>query len=301
MRTSCLLCAVVLTAASRLLAQDYEIRFERAYVEGQEYEITASGTDSNEMTWAAQGKESQTTVSSFAARLEGIVRVLEIDKLNQVKRLRLLVSAFWVSRNGSTNEVEVLPRWTHVMAESREGQKRFLVGDQPVSAETAEVLGAFISLSTTQTTDDDVFGSKGRKKVGDSWPVNCTNIVAGLSELGAVVVPDRCGGQAKVERLTVVDGVECLEISVRMDVDRVVTSSLRGLAAKDASVSASVSCSGEFPLDMSLNRLGEEETMRATAWAKVEPTADAPYDTVSMTTVLTARMRYRPIQPKHDW
>ncbi|MGA2152676.1 MAG: hypothetical protein ABSG48_11075, partial [Geobacteraceae bacterium] len=180
-------CAILLITASRVFAQDYEIRLTRDAEAGEKYELTVSGSISKQMTMSSQGQVLQKNASSFTANLEGTVTVLEIDEMKREKKLSLLVSRCLVSSNGSTKEREALPKDTQVVAQIRDGQKEFLIDGNVVSRDIAEMLGILISLPISQATDDDIFGTKEHRKVGDSWPVNGVKGAADLSSKGIKV------------------------------------------------------------------------------------------------------------------
>ncbi|MGD0844541.1 MAG: hypothetical protein ABSA06_09275 [Geobacteraceae bacterium] len=273
-------CAILLITASRVFAQDYEIRLTRDAEAGEKYELTVSGSISKQMTMSSQGQVLQKNASSFTANLEGTVTVLEIDEMKREKKLSLLVSRCLVSSNGSTKEREALPKDTQVVAQIRDGQKEFLIDGNVVSRDIAEMLGILISLPISQATDDDIFGTKEHRKVGDSWPVNGVKGAADLSSKGIKVDAKDIRGNTKVEKLIVAGGTNCLQISSKMEMINITPPLPRGLAVTKSNASAAFS--GEFPLDVSIRPLSEAMTVSMVFVAKGKPAPDTPEVTLTM-------------------
>lgn len=275
-----MVCAVVLLTASHVFAQNYEIRLTRDVRAGEKYELAASGSLSEQMTMLAQGQVLHKDTTSITAKLEGTVTVLEVDELKRERKLSLVVSRCLMSTNGSTVEKEVLAKDTQVVAQLRDGQMEFLIDGKVVSKDIAKMLGLLISLPTSQTTDDDIFGTKERKKVGDSWAVNSSKGAADLSFEGIKVNADDIKGSTKIDKLLVVGGTNCLQLSSRMEISNILPPLPEGLTVTESNMSATFT--GEFPVDVSMRQMSEGITMSMVLVAKGKPIPDAPEITLSM-------------------
>ena len=153
---------IVLLACSRVFAMDYEIRMTRAAETGERYELIASGYSSEQITMSSQGQVLRKDNKFISAKLEGIVTVLQVDKLKREKKISLLVSKSVMSTNVNDNEEEALPKGTEVIAQLRHGKKEFLIDGKIANEDIAKMLDLFITFPTTKTTDDDIFGTKER-------------------------------------------------------------------------------------------------------------------------------------------
>lgn len=275
-----MLCTILLFTASRVIAQDYEIRLTRDSRAGEKYELTASASVSKQMTMSSQGQVLQKNASSITAKLEGTVTVLEIDEIKREKKLSLLVSRCLASANGSAEEREVLAKGTRVVAQIRNGQQEFLIDGVAVSNDIAEILGMLITLPISQATDDDIFGTKERRKVGDSWPVNGSKGAVDLSSKGVKVDPKDIKGSTKIEKLIAVGSTNCLQISSRIEMTNITAPLPGGMTVTKSDASATFS--GEFPVDVSIRPLSEAMTVSMTFVAKGRPAPDAPEVTLTM-------------------
>ena len=274
-----MVCAVLLATASRVFAQDYEVRLTRDAEAGEMYELTVSASVSKQMTMSSQGQVLRKNASSITANLEGTVTVLEIDEMKREKKLGLLVSRCLLSSNGSTKR-EALAKGTLVVAQIRGGQEEFLIDGNAVSEDIAEMLGILISLPIAQATDDDIFGTKERRKVGDSWAVNSVKAAVDLSSKGIKVDPEDIKGSTKFDKLIVADGTNCLQISARMEMINIRPPLPRGMNVTKSNASANFS--GEFPVDVSIRPLSEAMTVSMVFIAKGRPAPDAPEVTLTM-------------------
>ncbi len=289
-----LVCSIVLLACSRVFGQDYEIRMTRPAKVGQKYRLVASGSLSEQMTMSAEGQVLKSNKLLLTAELEGVVTVLQVDKLKRETKVRLLVSKCLMSMNGKSNKKGALPKGTQVVAQLRDGEEEFLVEGKAVPKDTAKMLGLFISFSTEQVTDDDVFGTKERKKVGDSWAVNSILAAKDLAADGIKVDAENIKGSTTIKKVVVVDGTKCLLLSAKMTIDKLVVPVPPGMTVQKASVSAALS--GEFPVDTSIRLLSEKKkrTMEILAKGKLDP--DGPEVTLSIKMAQSDQVKQSPLK-----
>lgn len=282
---------VLLAAASVAFAQDYEILMTRGARAGEKYELSASGILNEQMAMSSQGKTLQTNSSSFAMKLEATAEVLEVDDRKDESRISLLISRCTVSGQGDDGEKEVLKKGARVVAQMREGKQEFLVDGQAASGEAAKVLSHFISLRTGETNDDHIFGTKERRKVGDSWPVNSVKAAADLSTKGMKVAKEDITGRTTLEKLVEVDGRKCLKINAGIKMSRIGLALPAGFEIEKSNMSATFS--GEFPVDPSIRRLAEEMAMTVAITAKGRPGPEAPEISLSINMVRSKRMKWK--------
>jgi hypothetical protein len=290
----CAVAVVVFLAASPVFAQDYEIRLTRDARAGEKYNLTASGVLSEQMTMSAKGTVLQKNAAFHTMKLEGIVTVLEVDKLKEERKLRLDISKCLVSAGGNAEEQEVLKKGTQVVAQIKDGQEEFLVDGNVAPKDVAKLLGHFISLRAGQVNDDHIFGTKERKKVGDSWPVNSVKAAADLSTKGMKVSPENIKGNTMLEKLVVVDGRECLKLDAKIDMSNISLPLPSGLTVEKSDMSATFS--GEFPVDVSIRRLSEQLAMTVAITAKGKPNPDIPEITLFMTMERSRSMKWKLIE-----
>jgi hypothetical protein len=286
-----LICLIALIACSRVFAQDYEIRMTRAFETGERYELMASGSYSQQITMSSQGQVLRKSKKFISAKLEGIVTVLEVDELKREKKISLLVSKSMMYSNVNDREEEALPKGTQVIAQRRDGKKEFFIDGKIANEDIDDMLDIFITIPATQATDDDIYGTKERKNVGESWAVNSVNALKDLASDGMVVDLAKMEGSTKLERIVEVEGIKCLLLSASIEVSGVVPPLPSGLTVEKSNVSAIFT--GEFPLDISIRPLSQIHKMTFEFVAKGKSSPDAPEVTLSMVSSKSGNIKAR--------
>jgi hypothetical protein len=196
--------------------------------------------------------------------------------------------------NGEAAEKELLPPGTQVVVRLQANRKVFLIDGQPAPSNAQKMLGHLLSLPQVEATDDDVFGTNERKKVGDNWNVRGTEAVRDLAARGLTVKAENIRGSMKLEKAAVVDGISSLSISGRMDVDRIAPPLPPGFFVEKANASAVLS--GEFPVDTSLGRLSETASMTIAFVGRGRPTLYDPEVTVAVQSEQSVQRKFKPLK-----
>jgi len=161
-------------------AQDYEIRLHRAIATGAKYRITGSGQQFERMQIFAGGKQVDQKEEDIRFDIETVATALTVDALGRPTQYTLAIEKFVVSPAGG--DTVTLERGT-VISGRLEGQRVILaIGDAPLGGLAAKVIEWMFPVPTSSGTDDDVFGTRERKKVGDRWPIDAR---AAAHHLGA--------------------------------------------------------------------------------------------------------------------
>ena len=289
-----LIFGIALLAGSPVFAQDYEIRLTRPDKVGEKSEVIVSGEMSEQMTMTSQGKILQEKKSSLSATFQGTTTVLKVDDLQRATELKLLVSKCHKKMDGNDTEEEVLAKGTQVVVRRRDSKTEFLIDGKVVPKDVAEVLGLFFSLPHSKVTDDDIFGTKERKKVGDSWAMNSKLAAKDSALQGVKVDVENITGSTKIEEVVVVGGKKCLRLSGKMEISKFAPPLPAGMAVEKSKMS--VSASGVFPVDTSIGALSDKTTMTIEVVAKGKPTPDAPELTMSMKMTKSTHTKSKPLK-----
>lgn len=159
---------MVLLTVSPALAQDYAIKMLHPLKAGQRYAFTSKASEANQSSMTAQGKVLKNAKDAFSAEMESEVTVLEVDSKGRPTKESHVVAR--LVKDAAREEV--LPAGAKVVA-SRPGTKMaFQVNGEPATPDVAKILNIVISITSGGPSDDEVFGSTQRKKVGDTWPIN---------------------------------------------------------------------------------------------------------------------------------
>ncbi len=162
-------------------AEDYEIKFNRTTKVGERYGVVATGSMEQHMIMTVNGQgmppRDQVMNVAFTAKAE----VLTLSPGGREVKTSFTVGK--LTNTVGAQATDVLPAGAVVVAERTGAKTEFQIDGAPAKPEVAAVLAVVISLDSDQTAKDDiVFGTKERKKVGDSWPIDSK---AGAADLEA--------------------------------------------------------------------------------------------------------------------
>ena len=235
-------------------AEDYEIRLTRPARVGRKYRLSASGRYFERRRFFANDKLTRDLRESFSVDLESVVTVLEADKRGVPTRLSCAIGKCVKTERNAWKPL--IPKGKTVIAFSEKRSTRFSMDGQPVSPEIRKALKVIIAIDTG-ATDDDVFGSRERRKVGDSWDIDAKAAAKDAADAGVRVRKDDITGSVSIEKLAVVDGSKRLLIRGEMAIRKAVPPMAPGFIVDKGTFEGSFT--GAFPLDLSVGRLENAE------------------------------------------
>lgn len=163
-----------------IFAQDYAIQLDRPEKPGNEYHYSVTGTLSQSSETSVNGVVKQGMKKDIQVQFEGGKKILEVNAAGEETKLALTVEKFTAVTDGSS--AEVFPKGTVITAASVDKKEVYEVDGKPVDESAVNVIGLVVSLSKGGATNDQVFGTTGRKKPGESWDANPDKIKNWLSE-----------------------------------------------------------------------------------------------------------------------
>lgn len=170
---------LILVASIPVFGQDYEIRLHRPSRVGEKTKVLATGKESEEVSVTSAGRTLRQEKKEFSVELEGVSTTLEVSPKGKPTRLSFQIGKFVKTEAGL--QKELLPRDTVVTASRRGAKMVFEVSGTPVSPEIEKALGVVISIGGTDSTDDDMFGTRERRRIGESWGVNKSALAASMN------------------------------------------------------------------------------------------------------------------------
>ena len=262
--------ALVLLFCSLCAAQTYTIRLQRHPKKGDRYRISGSGFSSQKSVVSAEGKV-VTDETEFSAEFGVDGTALELGPDGSLVKEALTINNCLVKRDGTSKQL--FPKGALVVAAVEDGQKVFRVNGKPVDKEAEKVLdmmGLISSVSSSQVSGDDIFGTGEPKAVGDSWNINSAAAVKSLQEGKITASQQGTKGTVTIEKRLRVGTEECLLISSTLDVD-LIAGQMAGLKIDSGGMHARFA--GAYPLDISHPAVERslEISMRMTAKAKPDP------------------------------
>ncbi|HJQ24543.1 MAG TPA: hypothetical protein VKA60_11555 [Blastocatellia bacterium] len=181
------------------LAQDYEIHLSRLSKVGAKHHLNATGSHAEYIEVTSGKRALRTTDEKFTYQLSADVTVLETDGKGHPTSESLVVVNSKLMKDGA--ERTFLPPGLVLVAAVEDGKTVFKMDGKPLDKETSKVLSSAISLYTGGLDDEEIFGTRSRKRVGESWPINPDAAVAMLKELGAQGKKEDVTGTMTLEKV----------------------------------------------------------------------------------------------------
>jgi hypothetical protein len=198
-------------------AKTYDVKLHRPSKVGDKVQFTAS-TSERQTVNATVGGQSRKQDEKFNAEASGVLEVLAVDsKGNETKITATIEKCVKVDGDKRT---DLAPKGTVVIAERKDGQLSVTSKDpnEALSDEAVRALKTLLPVdkSDSATTDDEIFGTNQKRKVGESWAVNAEAVAKNLAAELPGVKKENISGQVKLQSVKTVNGVECLELAIEM-------------------------------------------------------------------------------------
>jgi len=210
--------ALLLPVSALSAADDYVIRFTRPSKIGDRFRLDAKGT-TRESERITVGGQVQTDEKDLSVHLIAAATVLAVDSQSNATRIEYVIQTCEKTEGGKTEQVLAAGR--KVIAESdAQGKTEFMVDGDPALDDISKALGVVISAHTPGSpTDDDIFGTTERKKVGDTWSINTRTAATYLSKAGLGVSADNLKGTVSLDAVKTVGGVKALSLTTHMSAE----------------------------------------------------------------------------------
>lgn len=174
--------SIILSALS-VTAQDYEIRLERPSKAGDKYSLSAIGSQRLRLKLTSGKQIVREMDDAFTLELTAEATVLTVDAGSSATSKSFTITSSKLTKNGATKPL--LPNGSIVLATLQDRHTLFQLNGKPVADDVAKALSVVIGLHASDSISDEaMFGTSGRKRVGESWNLNVDIIMAFIKELG---------------------------------------------------------------------------------------------------------------------
>jgi hypothetical protein len=198
-------------------AENYVVKFDRPAVVGEQY-VVAGWTRSVKMVSLTGGQQPKHDEESSRVRFALGVKVLEVGPSRQVRRAVLTVQRLTREAQGATDEL--LAAGTSIDARLDGGKPVFEVGGRSVEGDAEPALTAAANLhADDRPTDDEVMGSRQRRGIGESWPINAGAAMR-VFDKNAVAAPQGVVGSVTLAAKRRVGDIPCLEYRFKLEIPR---------------------------------------------------------------------------------
>lgn len=214
---------LLLILAGELRAEDFAIRLEQPMKVGLKFELTGSASEVHRVRRIGADGQSvelgnELVLATNAWRLESKVEVTEVSAKGQPKALKVELKKLTRTRADKTEEL--LPAGTQITARLEKGTPAYFVNGQKVEAATGRALTEFLPVSEDdKPLDDEMFGTKDQKSVGETWKMNAAALAEAMRSKGVVVAKEDVSGTSKLEEVTTVAGRKYLRVAGALKMD----------------------------------------------------------------------------------
>ncbi len=213
LRLAAVMAVVALAGSSVAVAQDYPIKLNRPEKVGNEFRMAAVGNQTSTTTIKMDGKALEPQNQAVAVTFNAAVKVLEVNKNGEPSKMTLTVEKLSVKQGGAA-AADALPKGAVITASVKGGKSAFEVAGKAVEPETAAALDLVVSLGQGGASDDEVYGTKDRKKMGDQWSMNSELAAKDAAKQDITVSKENITGTVKLDKTEKVGGVDCLVLSM---------------------------------------------------------------------------------------
>ena len=292
------LCAAGYGSARAAIAQQaapppdgggYEVRLTRPQKVGQLYRISAT-THQLQFVSIVGPDGADNRRDEFYGVLEAGVRVLAVDARGQPTGLALSISK--CAKKVRDTEKVLVPRDTIVTASVKGDKSIFTIDGKPTDADTTMVLGMMVPLAGEHPTDDDIFGTRRRVKVGDQWPMNSDLAASDLARDSPGLRKDDVSGTVTLAAAGKAGDADVLEVAAEMTVRNVQPPAPRGVTVEKAGIQTKFS--GKYPVDPARLPIEMTHSENSRVLAKAQAVAKATTVAVETTTERTTTVAFTP-------
>ena len=292
-----LLMALAFFAISLTLTaeDDYAIRLHRTSKVGDMVDFSSTGHALSSMELLAGKKVIKQQSMEFDATCAGTYTVMGVNANGSPINYKIKFKSLTRKIKGDDKEEALLEPGAEITLKKTPTGKECLMDGKPLPPKILKVVELFFSLPRSELTDDDVFGTKNRIKMGDSWPIHADKIADDLKSVGIEIAPGHLKGAATLEKVLEVDGEKCLHISCKMDIDNFIFPLPPGFTIVKSSMIGKYQ--GDFPVDSSKHEQSSSSSTKMSASAIGIPpgTTDTPPMTLSIRNIKEINGKFSPV------
>lgn len=241
------------------LAQEASIQLLRPVAVGDKVNYTGRASIEEVLTQVYDGRAVNRSVNKFSVDMKAVREALTVDDAGRVVKASFQV--VYCMRTDNNKMREIVPRDAVLIAEYKDGQEIFTLDGKPLPEDVNESLAILVALGDGGPTTDQVFGVKGKKKVGDRWPVNPEFAAKSFARSDITVRNDKVRGETTLEEIS----GDHMKVSGFLAFDEMSLSLPEGFTLEEGELNYSFKM--KLPLDGALEPVREEKEMLLTITA----------------------------------
>ncbi len=189
----------------------YAIRLARPQAVGNRFTVQVKGRQHKKERVSMSGRVVTDTDKTVDVEVDAIAEVLAVDSKEQGTKMAYTIARAQQTENAQTTEL--LARGRVVVVEHRDGRAVFTVDGERPPRKIEEALGIVISAhEPNSATDDEIFGTRERKRIGDEWGINAEAAAKDFTSRGVKIEPQSIQGSTKLVAAKSQEGTKVLEL-----------------------------------------------------------------------------------------
>ena len=222
--------------------ETYAIRMAPPVQTGTSYSVSATG---HKVAKTSVG-DRIVAAADYEIGFEGRALVVEVDSRSRPVKIVFTVDKFTKVEAGAA--IALLKAGTVIVADGKQDPPIFLQ-DGVLEKSVLEALHLVYAIhKPNDFTDDDIFGARELKSVGQRWPMNRSLAVQSLKDSGIVIPADGLNGTVSFEAIDKIGKVDCLSLRGELTAHGITAGGLpAGVSIDTGSLTAAFQ--GCFPLE----------------------------------------------------
>jgi hypothetical protein len=207
---SILFAAAALSFCTIADAQDYKIKLNRPTRVGDEMTVHITTKFKQVVSANPAGPD------EYTVELRGTNKALAVnEKTGSVTKLSCTVAKL------TRNDAELYPAGTVIVGEKVGKVDTFTIDGNPVDAANVPALSTVIELNAPDRddTDDALYGTDQRQKVGATWSINAGKIAEDLAAEGLPVPAESLKGEVKLVDVGKVNQIDTMNMNTHISAD----------------------------------------------------------------------------------
>ena len=202
-------------AQTQPAAATYEVRLHRPAVVGRRARVTSEGVKHQTVRVVRAGRPAEERLEDLRVHFRAVERVVAVLPNGKARQSDYTVELFSSDDERGNHVLARRGQVLSVVRGARGAEATVTLDGLPVPPATRSALAAVVSLSASDVTDDDTFGTTARQPVGGAWPMHAD--VAQRDLEAASGMRATLTGQTRLERAATVQRTPCLELAATMD------------------------------------------------------------------------------------
>jgi hypothetical protein len=177
-------------SATNVLADEYDVRLFFPAKRGDGYRISTTVKQLQTVRTFIDGTDKGEKSEGLTVELIASITELEVNEKGRATKRQMSLENCIIDSGG---EKKTLPSGLQVVAFEKNKQKVFEINGVPADPLISKALQLALPLNPEAPTDDEAFGTREKKSIGDSWPINAEFLSRSLRELYGIVATDVSG------------------------------------------------------------------------------------------------------------